>query len=231
MNSAKTSMFLLCLAAAASRAAEERVLLLSDDFEGRSALGPNYRTALVGPGGWVVKDGVLVGRQTNPDHGAIMRREMNFADIDIEIDFRFSGGTGFNFVIDDANERSVHAGHICRVAITPKSLRLSDDKTGAMNLEVQAQRNTKELPADKKRALDDLLKRTQAAAVVALKHGEWHRLRVRIAGDLLEASVDRAPVARLLSPGIAHATKTKFGLTVNGATIDFDNLQVFQVGK
>ena len=31
----------------------------------------------------------------------------------------------------------------------------------------------------------------------------------------------------LRSPGIDHPTKTKFGFTVNGETIDFDNLKVY----
>ena len=61
---------------------------------------------------------------------------MDFDDVDIQFNFRFGDGKSFNFVIDDANEKSVHAGHICRVSIIPKYLRIGDDKTGSMNLEV-----------------------------------------------------------------------------------------------
>lgn len=43
----------------------------------------------------------------------------------------------------------------------------------------------------------------------------------------MEACVDGELAASLTSPGIDHQTKTKFGMTVNGSTIDFDNLKVF----
>ncbi|MGY8696780.1 MAG: hypothetical protein ACKVGW_21605, partial [Verrucomicrobiia bacterium] len=56
-------------------------------------------------------------------------------------------------------------------------------------------------------------------------------LRVVINGELMEAYLDGKRVAGVRSPGIAHLTKTKFGMTVNGSTIDFDNLKVYKVSK
>ena len=44
----------------------------------------------------------------------------------------------------------------------------------------------------------------------------------------MKAFVDGNLITKLKSPGIDHPTKTKLGMTVNGATIDFDNLKVFQ---
>ena len=61
--------------------------------------------------------------------------------------------------------------------------------------------------------------------------GQWYRLRVVINGELMEAYLDGKRVAGVRSPGIAHLTKTKFGMTVNGSTIDFDNLKVYKVSK
>ena len=84
-----------------SRATDQRELLFSDDFENRTEIGDEYFTALGGPDAWQIQDGVLIGKQTNPEHGAVFRKELQFDDIDIEIDFRFSGGSRFNFVIDD----------------------------------------------------------------------------------------------------------------------------------
>lgn len=225
------ALFLIILSGVNSHGIGHRTLLFSDDFEDRSEIGPHYITALAGSDAWTIRDGALIGKQTNPDHGAVIRKELTFADIDIEVDFRFSGGSRFNFVIDDKNEKTVHAGHICRVSISPKNLKISDDKTGGMNLEVRALRRTENLSESKQQALDALLKRTFKSATIDLKQGQWYRLRVRIQKDLMEAHIDQKLVASLRSPGFAHTTKTKFGLTVNEATIDFDNLEVGEPTK
>jgi hypothetical protein len=228
----KTIFFILFAAAAVSvHAADPQTPFFSDDFENRTEPGKDYKIALAGPDSWTIRDGVLIGRQSNPEHGAVIRKELAFDNIDIEIDFRFNGGTRFNFVIDDVNEKSVHAGHICRVSISPKSLKVSDDKTGGMNLEVRAQRQQKNLPSDQKKALDALLSTTESSAKLSLEPGTWYHLRVRIDGDLMEAYIDGTLIASLNSPGLAHLTKTKFGMTVKDATIDFDNLKVFEVTK
>ena len=156
---------------------------------------------------------------------------MPFRDFDCEMDFRFNGGTRFNFVIDDKNEKSVHAGHICRVSITPTKMTVGDDKTGKMNLDVQALRDAKDLSADKEKAMKELLAKCEQDGAVKLEKGKWYRLGVRIQGDLMEATLDGKLVASLRSPGIAHSTKTKFGMTVTGATIDFDNLKVYKTAR
>ena len=88
-------------------------VVFSDDYEGRAEIGEEYTTARGHEGSWSVVDGVLVGKQTKADHGAVIRTELDFDDVDIQFDFRFSGGKSFNLVIDDANEKTVHAGHIC----------------------------------------------------------------------------------------------------------------------
>ena len=200
-----------------------------DNFDGRTKLGPDYTTARGMEHAWTIRDGVLIGTQTNDDHGAVMRKQLEFDDIDVEFDVRFSGGTSFNFVIDDANEKSVHAGHICRASIFRKRIVISDDKTGGMNLKVRAQRHAKNLPAAEQQALNALLSRTRAVGKVDLQPGQWYTLRVRIKGDVMTVALDGQQVAKLASPGFDHPTKTKFGMTVNGKTIDFDNLIVHSI--
>lgn len=151
-----------------------------DDYENRTQIGRQYTTARGHEDAWTVSDGILVGKQTNNDHGAVIRTELEFDDVDIQFDFRFSGGKSFNFVIDDQNEKSVHAGHICRVSVFSKSLRIGDDKLGAMNLEVRRQRQDNNLSGKAAAALAQLLKRTQSSAKVDIKPGKWHTLRIRI---------------------------------------------------
>jgi hypothetical protein len=155
-----------------------------------------------------------------------MHKMLKFTNVEIEFDVRFSGGKSFNVVIDDKHEKSVHAGHICRVSIFPKRVVIADDKSGAMNLEIRALRQHKHLPSDQAKELDELLAKKRQAGKVAMDNGQWHHVRVVINDDTMETHVDGKQVARLQSSGIAHPTKTNVGLTVNGATIHFDNLQV-----
>ena len=201
----------------------------NDDYEDRDEIGKQYSTARGHDDSWRVADGVLVGRQTKDDHGAVIRTELNFSDVDFQFDFRFNGGKSFNFVIDDANEKSVHSGHVCRASVFQKQLIIADDKTGAMNLEVRKQRQDKGLPKEKVAALEELLDHTRSTVKVDIKPNQWHSLRLRIRGDVMKAFLDDEQVTSLKSPGFAHPTKTKFGFTVNGQSIEFDNLVVRQL--
>ena len=198
-------------------------LAFKDDYAGRKTIGVDYATARGHEDAWTIVDGVLVGKQTNDDHGAVIRRELDFDDVDIQFDFRFNGGTRFNFVIDDKNEKSVHAGHVSRVSISPKRLSISDDLTGGMNLEVRKMRQDKNLSDDDSARLEKILSQTQSAVKIDLQQGDWHTLRIRIKGDIMKAFLDDELATSLHSPGFDHPTKNKFGFTVNGATIDFDN--------
>ena len=204
-------------------------VVFTDDYEDRTEIGKAYATSRGHEDSWSVVDGVLVGKQTKTDHGAVIRTELNFDDVDIQFDFRFSGGKSFNFVIDDAHEKSVHAGHICRVSVFPKYLKIGDDKTGSMNLKVREKRQDKNLSSTDTEALQNLLDRTQSSAKIGIKPGEWHTLRIRIRGDVMKAFLNGDLVTSLRSPGFDHPTKTKFGFTVNGEAIDFDNLSVRQL--
>ena len=53
-------------------------LTFEDDYDNRSKLGKNYTTARGHADGWTVHDGVLVGKQTNADHGAVIRTKLDF---------------------------------------------------------------------------------------------------------------------------------------------------------
>ncbi|SMP43749.1 protein of unknown function [Neorhodopirellula lusitana] len=220
------AVFLTLATMAITHAADDRATVFADDFE-REEVGEGYAQGTYGKEAWTLVDGVLIGKQTRSDHGSVLRKNVKFDNIDLEFDFRFSGGKRFNFVLDDQHEKSVHAGHICRVSISPKRIAVTDDKTGNMNLEVRKQRKSTTLSPAEKESLDQLLASKTNAASVDLKKGRWYRLGIRIDGDLLEASLDGKKIAELRSPGIDHPTKSKLGMTVTGSTIDFDNLKIF----
>jgi len=206
------------------QAAEEP--LFADDFNDRKALGDIYATSKSRNGAWVIEDGVLVGKQTESDHGAVIRTEFPFQNVDIDFDFKIQGGKSFNFVIDDKHETSVHAGHICRVSVFRNRINLGDDKTGNMNLEVRKQRQADELSEAQQKQLRDLLNRTQKSVKVPDLSDSWHHLRIRIDQDIMSVFLDTKLLATLTSPGLSHPTKNKLGFTVIGEAFAFDNLVI-----
>ncbi|MGB7325463.1 MAG: sulfatase-like hydrolase/transferase [Rubripirellula sp.] len=201
-------------------------LLFSDNFDGRNKLGQRYQISKATAEAFTIVDGVLSCKQTQDDHGAHMHPMVAFKDADIQFDVRFNGGTQFNVVIDDKADKSVHAGHICRVSISPQKMVLGDDKVGVMNLDVRELRQRTDLTTDQAKSLEERLRKTRQVGSVKMVKGKWYHVRVDIMGDVMQTYLDGVPIARLQSPGIGHATKTNVGLTINGSTIEFDNFQV-----
>ena len=97
-----------------------------------------------------------------------------------------------------------------------------------MNLEVRAKRKDKNLSVSETKALKSLLDRTSSSTKINVQREKWHTLRIRIRGDVMKAFLDNDLVTSLKSAGFDHPTKTKFGFTVNGQGIQFDNLTVRQ---
>ncbi len=226
----KTSLLLITAAVTLSTTAlanhHKREVIFSDDFTGRSEVGSNYVTHAEWKGDWTVVDDVLVGKQMNPGHGATIRLMREFRNLDMEFDFRFNGGTSWNFVVDDQNYKPVHAGHICRLSISPKSIKVADDKTGSMDLNIRNQRQDENLPEEQRKALDAYIETKQATAKLDLKKGQWYNLRVTIIDEVMSAYIDGKEVTSLRSPGFAHPIKNKFGFTVNGSDTEFDNIKI-----
>ncbi|SMP43755.1 protein of unknown function [Neorhodopirellula lusitana] len=204
----------------------KQAVLFQDDYEGRAEPGEKYFVPQRMLDGWHVVDGVLIGDQVCDDHGSVIRTDVPFNDVEIEFDFQFNGGSRFNLVIDDDDEKSVHAGHLCRVSVSKKDLKISDDKTGGMNLEIRKRRQDPSLSVDAKATLEKRLAATQSNVPVQVQPGQWHTLRVRIKGDRMSALLDGKLSASLQSPGIDHATKKELGFTVIGGKVSFDNLKV-----
>lgn len=193
--------------------------LFTDDFE-RSILGewkPIIPTFTVG-------NGVLKGEQTRADHGAVGRIHRPMKDVVVEFKFQLIGSTGFNAVFDDQKHKGSHAGHICRVSFTPKSIRLADDKEGLMRNDIYEMRKD---PARKPQS-EKLLEGRGSSAPLILEQKKWYQVTIEVAGDQMRVSVDGKPTAWLQSPGIAHETKSSFHFTVNGPGVLFDDVRIWQ---
>jgi hypothetical protein len=169
-----------------------------------------------------VQDGVLKGVQTRDDHGAVGRIHRPMRDVRVEFQFQLVGSTGFNAVFDDQKHKGSHAGHICRVAFTPRQIRLGDDKEGVMRNDIFALRKD---PARKAEA-DKLLVGRSASAPAQLQQQHWHQVAITLVGDTMTVSLDGQPAGSLKSPGLAHPTKSSFHFTVNGSGVLFDNVRI-----
>jgi hypothetical protein len=197
-------------------------LIVADDFN-RAEFGERWRTSR----GIELVDGVLAGSQKNPNHGTVARMKVEFRDAVIQLRFRLNGARYIAFVSDDKlTAPTTHSGHLCRVFITPTSLRVGDDKEGAMRNDILALRSSDD--EKKKAEAEKLLVGRSATEPFTFAPERWYQLTVEIVGDVIQASIDGKPVVRLQSPGIAHPTKREFGPTIGGERAEIDDLQIFE---
>jgi hypothetical protein len=223
----KSFLPILFLTATISLAADPTTgdgrVIFHDSFD-RTELGKDWRSVIPT---FTVGDGVLKGSQTRDDHGAVGSVKTPFKDGIIEFKFRFEGATGINAVCDDKGFKGSHAGHICRVAIAPKQIRLGDDKEGVMRNDIFEMRKD---PARKAEA-DKLLVGRGAAVPAKIEPQRWYTMRIQIAGDEMRVALDGKPIGELKSPGLAHATKTDFHFTVSGKDALFDDVTIRSLDK
>ncbi|MFI4850147.1 MAG: family 16 glycoside hydrolase [Gimesia chilikensis] len=195
--------------------------LASDDFS-ESELGKQWRLY---KGSSVVKDGVLQGVELEGGgHAAVHQLKTEpYSDVELTVDLKFEGSPYTNLTFNQHKFKGSHAGHLCRVVVSPTKVTLRDGKTGVFNNEIFKKRQNKEKLTE---AEQDILKRSQAVFPVKLKKGEWYTVTVRIKGDQMQAFIDGKLIGSLRSPGIAHPTKDMIGLVTPRQSIHYDNVKV-----
>lgn len=205
-------------------------VVFKDDFEGRSELGKDYVRKAQSKEGWNIRDGVMVAKQNRPEHGTVLRRELDYSDMKFEFDFRFTEKKqwcNFNVVFDDSKEKSVHSGHISRVSISRNAIKLSDDKLGSMNKEIRDLRKLKDKTQQQEQELAQRLANTSLNTKVKLSDDKWHHAVITVVGSEIRVVLDGEEVGVLDSPGNDHKTRDRYGFTVTGKIpVEFDNLIV-----
>jgi hypothetical protein len=211
--------------------AQKKQLLFSDDFnrtEPGKAWGPVVPT-------FVLEDNALKGMQTRVNapatdgkpavtgHAAVIGSEVPTRDSVVEFKFRFEGASNIYAEFDDRKYQGSHYGHICRVVISQKNVRLGDDREGAMRNDIYEMSKD---PA-KKDERAKLLEGRSATFPVQLETGKWYTMVWETVGDQMRASIDGKAVAFLKSPGIAHPTKSKIELGVSGKDGYFDDIKIW----
>ena len=124
-------------------------------------------------------------------------------------------------MLNDRNFKEGHAGHLCRVALTPKRIFLADDKE-RLRPEIEKLKNDPLRRAEYER----LVAGRSTAVPANLEKGRWYRMRIDVVGEELSVQLDGRPIARLRSSGIAHPTKTDFYFAVAGESARFDELSI-----
>ena len=143
--------------------------------------------------------------------------------MELTVDLKFAGSPSTNLTFNQHKFKGSHAGHLCRVVVSPTKVTLRDGKTGVFNNEIFKKRQSKEKLTAEEQAI---LKKTQAVFPVKLEKDKWYTVTVRIKGDLMQAFIDGKLIGSLQSPGIAHATKDKIGLVTPKESIHYDNVIV-----
>jgi hypothetical protein len=197
--------------------AEKGAVIFTDDFE-RTELAPWTQNCQT----FTVAGGVMKGSQTRDDHGAVGAIAAAFGDAIIEFKFRFEGAASINAVCDDKAFTGSHAGHICRATITPKVIRLGDDKEGGMRNDIFKLRRD---PRTKVEG-DKMMAGRTLSFPTSVESGRWYRCTMEMVGEEMRVLLDDKPVGYLKSPGIAHATKSHFHFTVSGRDALFDDVRI-----
>ncbi len=195
--------------------------LASDDFS-ESELGKQWRLY---KGSSVVKDGVLQGVELEGGgHAAVHQLKTEpYSDVELTVDLKFEGSPYTNLTFNQHKFKGSHAGHLCRVVVSPTKVTLRDGRTGVFNNEIFKKRQNKEKLTE---AEQEILERSQAVFPVKLKKGQWYTVTVRIKGDQMQAFIDGKLNGSLRSPGIAHPTKDMIGLVTPKQSIHYDNVKV-----
>lgn len=205
-----------------NKAVQKGDLLFSDSFE-RDNLG-DWKQIIPG---FKVDDGVLVAAQEKADHGSVGRVYIPMTDVVMSFRFRLAGSPRFNVVFDDKNYKGSHAGHICRVAVARKQVRLGDDKEGIMRNDIFKMRRD----PTQKQAAEKLLKGRGTSVKVNLTDDQWHSMMISIVGDVMRVSLDNEEIGTLKSPGLAHPSKESVHFTVSGKEAHFDDVKIWKAKK
>jgi hypothetical protein len=138
--------------------------------------------------------------------------------------YKLAGSPRFNLVFDDKNHKGSHAGHICRVAVAEKQIRLGDDKEGIMRNDIfKMKRDPKT-----KDAAEKLLEGRGSSVKADLESNRWCEMEVQIVGDEMRVSLDGKVIGYLKSPGLAHPTKESLHFTVSGKETHVDDVKIWQ---
>lgn len=228
------SLAATCLLIIASQA--QLIPVFSDDFERNESQelkdepGNGWTTSSDKTAGGHkqvdLRDGAIhISTHETANHAASLRHEFAFKDGTIELRFRLDDPQdSLKINIADPTEKTVHAGHLYHVIVSPSQLQIVDLKTGVMDLKL---RKWKQKAPDNKK-LRAILVEKQKSFPLKLATATWHTLTFQNIGDTISVSINGTPAGSFTSPGFAHPTKKLLRfLAAKNASID--DLKIFAI--
>lgn len=212
---------LLCGGEAQDAPGGGRVILV-DDFERadgsaeKDGIGNGWETNSAsrakGHKQVTLKNGAMyIATHAEANHGASVRHDASFTDGSLELRFMLEhDGDILGLDFADLQCKEVHAGHLFKVGVGTKRLEIDDSKFGGMNMKFYEQKQAQTLTPEQKKFIASKKK----TFPVDLQVGTWYRIRVDIAGDTVDVSLDGKPVGSFRSEGFAHPTKQMLRLAV-----------------
>jgi hypothetical protein len=203
--------------------------IFSDDFSG-AEFGKRWGHFKSGS---VIKDGVLVGiTPEGSDHSAVDSVKFDpERDLEVSVKFKFVSekAKSFNVWFDDKDYKESHAGHICSVNVSPKSVAIGDAKTGNFRNDIYEKK--KAVPPTLTAEDKALLATKNKSFPVMLTLQEWHTLVVQTKGDEIAVTIDGKAVGSFKTEGVAHDHKTLVSLTTNQVDVQYDDFSLKGTAK
>ncbi|MCM8542015.1 MAG: hypothetical protein NE328_17230 [Lentisphaeraceae bacterium] len=226
---------LLLLFSVNSFAVDYGKLIFQDDFE-RSESDDSKEE----PGnGWVtnsksrakgnkqvdLRDGAMyIYTHAEADHAAVAKHPIGFQNGTISMKVKFeSAKDSMNINIADSKEKSVHAGHLFNVTISPSKVSLADLKTGGMKLEIREAKKAKKLSPEQSK----LLKSKAKTFKHKLDLNQWYDVIATIKGNEVTCSINGKVTGSFKSEGFAHPIKQEMRLIVN-KNVFVDDIKVWK---
>ena len=215
------SFLILCL----SLTAEDKYgeLIFQDEFERKESDDSKEE-----PGnGWIsnsksrakgnkqldLKDGALyIYTHAEADHAAVAKHDFKFQNGTISMKVKFeSAKDTMNINIADPKEKSVHAGHLFNVTISPSKVSLTDLKTGNMRKEIREAKKAEKLTPEQTKMLKTKAKKFKNK----LELNQWYHVLATVEGSKITCFIDGKEIGSFSSDGFAHPSKAQLRLIVN----------------
>jgi hypothetical protein len=132
-------------------------------------------------------------------HGAVRRRTVKFDHAIVSFQFRFDGAKAMTLSMN------AEKGHVCRVRVSSEGFSVNRDKDKV--------KNEKPVVLDKRD--------------VKIEPKVWHTLVVEMSGKDMLARLDGKEIAFGAHEGLL-TTKHSVGFTVQGESVSFKNLRVYE---
>ena len=152
-----------------------------------------------------LRDGhMYIYTHAEANHATSVRHAFEFGDGTLGLRFKIEeedDSLTLNFA--DLGLKSVWAEHLFKVTIGSNSVKITDQKTGEMDLEIrEAQKENRHSPR-----LISLLIKKRMTFPHKITVNEWHHVYTTVAGDKITCSIDGVPLGSFRSEGFAHQTK------------------------